>query len=93
MSFKIIEEPRFTERINKLEKILPRISEFKKGLYVTLERNPFIWGTPVPREPQWKYGIYFVGKSDTIGKFPSFDVVYRVTDDTVYLIDMGAIKF
>jgi hypothetical protein len=58
-----------------------------------LARDPFSWGTPVSKEPNWKYGFYFVGSSDAIGKFPSFDVAYRVTDDTVYLLDIGAIKF
>ena len=91
--FRIVETPRFKEKIEKLEKMLPRISDFKAGLHTTLQHNPFAWGTPVARNPNWKYGIYFVGKSDTIGKFPSFDVAYRVTDDCVYLLDIGAIKF
>lgn len=93
MRFKIVEMPRFTRKISELEKLMPRIVEFKKGLYLTLERNPFQWGTPLPKEPNWKYGFYFVGKSDAIGKFPAFDVAYRVTDDTVYLLDMSSIKF
>ena len=93
MSYKIVEEKRFIERIGKLEKMLPRISEFRKGLHNTLARNPFNWGTPVPKESNWKYGFYFVGSSDAIGKFPTFDVAYRVTDDTVHLLDIGAIKF
>ncbi len=93
MSYKIVEETRFKEKIEKLEKGLPRISQFRKGLHATLARDPFIWGTPVPKEPNWKYGFYFVGTSDSIGRFPSFDIAYRVTDDTVYLLDIGAIKF
>ena len=51
MSFKIVEDPRFTKKIENLEKFLPRISEFKKGLYATLQNDPFIWGTPVPKRP------------------------------------------
>lgn len=93
MPFKVVEQPRFKKKINDLEKLLPRIFQFKKGLYTTLERNPFVWGTPVPKQPNWKYGVYFVGRSDSIGKFPAFDVAYRVTDDTVYLLDIGAISY
>jgi len=91
--FRIIEEVKFTEKIEKLEKMLPRTAEFKRGLYITLQHIPFGWGTPVAKKPNWKYGIYFVGKSDTIGKYPAFNILYRVTDDCVYLIDMSAIKF
>lgn len=93
MSYKIAEAARFKEKIERLEKGSPRISQFRKGLHATLARDPFSWGTPVTKEPNWKYGFYFVGSSDAIGKFPSFDVAYRVTDDTVYLLDIGAIKF
>lgn len=93
MAYKIVEEPKFTRQIAKLEKLLPRISQFREGLHFTLERNPFSWGIPVPRQSQWIYGAYFIGRSDSIGKFPSFDVVYRITDDTVYLLHITAIKF
>lgn len=91
--FKIIESERFNEKIKRLENELPRILEFRKGLHFILERNPFNWGTPIPKEPNWKYGLYFVGKSDSVGRFPSFEVAYRITDDTVFILDMGVIKF
>jgi hypothetical protein len=93
VSYKIVETARFKEKIEKLEKGWARIPQFRNGLHTTLARDPFSWGTPVPKEPNWKYGFYFVGKSDAIGRFPSFDIAYRVTDDTVYLLDIGAIKF
>lgn len=56
MAYKIIEEPKFKRQIAKLENLLPRISQFRDGLHFTLGHNPFGWGIPVPRQPQWIYG-------------------------------------
>lgn len=93
MPYQVVETVKFRAKIENLEKnFLPRIADFRKGLHITLSNDPFTWGKPIPKKPGQKYGFYFVGSSDKIGKFPSFDVVYRVDDDTVYLIDMRGLR-
>ena len=91
MLYKIVEEPEFSAKIKKLKKIFPRTDEFLKGLYNILSHVPFVWGTPIPKEPGQKYGAYFVGESLEVGKFPPFKILYRVDDDCVYLISISGI--
>jgi hypothetical protein len=91
MAYRVVEEKKFAAQIAQLEKVFPRIKDFKKELYNILQRNPFLWGRPIPKEPHWKYGVYFEGKSDQVGKFPPFRVLYRVDDDCVHLISIGII--
>jgi hypothetical protein len=93
LKYRVIESPKFEKRINKLEKHLPRIADFRKGLHITLENDPLHWGIPIPPKKHRKYGAYFIGKSTQIGNFPSFTVTYLVDDDNVYLLDIGAIQF
>ena len=89
--YKIVQEPEFSAKIKRLENLFPRTEDFMKGLYNILSYVPLDWGTPIPKEPSQKYGIYFVGESLEVGKFPPFKILYRVTDDCVYLISMGGI--
>ena len=51
MLYKIVEEPEFSAKIKKLKKIFLRTDDFLKGLYNILSHVPFVWGTPIPKEP------------------------------------------
>lgn len=93
MDYPVIASKQFTKRFEQLEKALPRISKLKSDLFEKLSKKPFDVGYPLPKQKHWKYGFYYFAKSNEFGSFPSFRIVYRITDDKVEVLDMSPIKF
>lgn len=58
--YEVLEEHCFSEQIEKLKAIYPRIYEIKDAIIWTLSRNPIL-GTALPHSPDFK-----VFKSDSL---------------------------
>ncbi len=76
----------FTESVDNLRKIYPRIDEIFQAVTWTLARHPFA-GTRLPNDPE-----YYVFETTPIGTTPSFWILYHFDDDIVDLLSIGPVN-
>lgn len=82
----VVEEPRFTQDVDRFREKYPRIDEVHEALTWDLARRPS-GGTPLDKFPD--YRVY---TTTEIGDTPAFWVLYSFDEYKVYLMSIEPVR-